>query len=129
MNVDCGCFMGLANGGNLAAFRLEDGAEFYAFDLDDMIAECRELAELSDDSYKLKDYQIFMVCNPFREQVFLHDGSDYTKYVLDSVTRDLELDYSEREEFFTRCRESMRWWRICIKRNSARDGRFVVWEE
>lgn len=35
VNVDCGCFMGLANGGNLAAFRLEDGAEFYAFDEND----------------------------------------------------------------------------------------------
>lgn len=27
VNVDCSCFMGLGTGGNLAAFRLEDGEE------------------------------------------------------------------------------------------------------
>ncbi len=127
VNVDCGCFMGLANGGNLAAFRLEDGAEFYAYDFDDAIAEYRELARLSYGPYELKDYQIFMVCNPFRERFFLHDNSDYTKYVLDILKRDMGLDYSDKEEFFVECQDRMRWWRTCVKRNNSRDGRFVVW--
>lgn len=129
VNVDCGCFMGLANGGNLAAFRLEDGAEFYAFDINDAIAEYRELAELSCDQYKLRDYQIFMVCNPFREKVFLYDSSDYTKYILDSVTSELQLDYSNQEEFFRYCWHYMSSWRTCVKRNSERDSRFVIWED
>ena len=128
VNVDCGCFMGLANGGNLAAFRLEDGAEFYAYDFNDVIAECRELARLSRDPYRLEDYQIFMVCNPFREQVFLYDNSDYTKYALDSVIRDLGIDCFDKEEFFAQCKDSVRRWRSYIKRNCRRDGRFVVWE-
>ena len=127
VNVDCGCFMGLANGGNLAAFRLEDGAEFYAYDFNDAVAQYKELAELSCAPYELRDYQIFMVCNPFRERVFLHDDSDYTKYVLDILTKKLGLDYSDKEKFFEECLDRMRWWRTCVKKNGSEDNRFVIW--
>ncbi len=60
INVDCGCFMGLANRGNLAAFRLEDDEVFYAYSDDDVVEACKRLAVLSNG--ELKDYEIFMAC-------------------------------------------------------------------
>ncbi|MCM1026018.1 MAG: metallophosphoesterase [Roseburia sp.] len=129
VNVDCGCFMGLANGGNLAAFRLEDGAAFYAYDLEDAVAVYEELAQLSQEPYALRDYQIFLACNPLREQVFLYDDSDYVRYALNAFEKEQKVAFSDREAFFERCRKRIYWWKACIRRNRRIDSRFIVWSE
>lgn len=129
INIDCGCFMGLSNGGNLAAFCLEDGMEFYAYDSEDAQAEYRELARLSKEPYKLKDYQIFLVCNPLKETVVFQDDSPFTKYTLERLTGDYGLDCSDRETFSRECRDYMRWWSRCVRRSNAIDRRFVLWRE
>lgn len=125
VNVDCGCFTGLSNGGNLAAFRLEDGMEFYAYDRNDAIAEYKELAELSTEAYKLKDYQIFIACNPLREAVLFQDDSDYTKYARESFISDYGPDYFNKEDLA----DWVRSWSLCVRRNHHIDRRFVLWRE
>lgn len=129
VNVDCGCFMGLSNGGNLAAFCLEDKREIYAYDIEDMRAEYEELARLSQKPYKLKDYQIFLACNPLKETAVFQDDSPFTKYALEKLKDDYGLDGSDRREFICECRDYMRWWSRCVKRSRSIDRRFVLWGE
>ena len=103
--------------------------EFYAYDANDIIAEYKELAQLTREPYKLKDYQIFMVCNPLREAVLFQDESEYTKYALECLEREYGLDCSDQENFLYSCREYMRLWSCSVRKNSAADRRFVLWKE
>ena len=126
INVDCGCFMGLANRGNLAAIRLEDDEVFYAYSDDEVVEECKRLAVLSNG--ELKDYEIFMACA--REPWILLKRTDHAyindcreKLLAESGEKNVDdisfgVDWLEGKKAL--CRRKM-------MRLSEQDKSFIVW--
>ncbi len=125
VNVDCGCFMGLANRGNLAAFRLEDDEVFYAYSDDDVVEECKRLAVLSKG--ELKAHEIFVACA--REPWILLKRTDHAyinecRNKLLEESRQKDVDYNSLADWL---QEKKALCRRKMMRLSEQDKSFIVW--
>lgn len=128
INVDCGCFMGLANRGNLAALRLEDNAEFYAYSDEDVVEECKRLAALSEG--RLKDYQIFIACARYPLKLLERTDHEYINECRENLlaeqgTKGIDVVNDSSFENW------MEWNRTCYREKMMQlykqDKRFIVW--
>lgn len=125
INIDCGCFMGLANRGNLAAFCLEDDRAIYAYSDEDVVEECRRLAALSKG--KLRDYEIFIACaiEPAvllqrTDNAYINDCRE--KLLEESGKKDMDNEFSIS---WLQCKKAV--CRDKMKQLYEEDKSFIVW--
>lgn len=67
IDIDCGCYLGIQSGGNLAAYRLEDNKIFYAYDEDDVRIRCEDIEEVSNG--KVKAFEVLPIFSQYRNGV------------------------------------------------------------
>jgi len=58
INIDCGAAMSVVHGGNLAAYRIEDGAEFYSYDNSAYEYMSKLWKEDKQRAYDVNDYEL-----------------------------------------------------------------------
>lgn len=126
INIDCGCFMGLANRGNLAAIRLEDDKVFYAYSDEDVVEECRKLAEVSKG--ELKDYEIFIACAREPAILLRRTDNEYINACRETLLAESGIKDAEDYAFcFDWLQDKKALCRSKMKRLYKEDKRFIVW--
>ncbi len=125
INVDCGCFMGVANRGNLAAVRLEDDAIFYAYTDEDVVEECKRLAARSDGA--LKDHEIFISCARYPISLLARTDHAYINECREKLLKECGAENMEEMSFADWLQGKTHLCRSRMERLSEDDRAFIIW--
>lgn len=120
INVDCGAFLTPIFGGNLAAYRIEDGKEFYAYD--DHMQLCsivelnnnKEYSRISFNKFLMLYYAIFnnqSMCENISYDSNDTNVSEEAKLAIDYVNS-LKAE-NEFEYLHASCSLDSKMWEIC----------------
>lgn len=96
INVDCGCFIGAYGGGNLAAYRIEDGKEFYVNDIDHMYDSCIEMTDRINSLHNedFEPWMLYLCCNRLKNGILMHKDLKYVDLIYKGFMDRYGLDCS-----------------------------------